>query len=148
MADKMSKEQVAQFKAAFEMFDKDGDGTITTKELGTVMRNLGANPTETELQDMINEVDGDGSGEIDFDEFLQLMGSKMKDSDAESELRAAFRAFDKDGNGSINATELREAMKAIGENLSQEEVEEMIRDADADGDGNVNYEEFVKMMMG
>ena len=51
---------VAEFKEAFSLFDKDGDGTITTKELGTVMRSLGQNPTEAELQDMINEVDVDG----------------------------------------------------------------------------------------
>uniref|UniRef100_A0A4W4FC40 Calmodulin n=1 Tax=Electrophorus electricus TaxID=8005 RepID=A0A4W4FC40_ELEEL len=48
-----------EFKEAFSLFDKDGDGTITTKELGTVMRSLGQNPTEAELQDMINEVDAD-----------------------------------------------------------------------------------------
>ena len=51
---------LAEFKEAFSLFDKDGDGTITTKELGTVMRSLGQNPTEAELQDMINEVDADG----------------------------------------------------------------------------------------
>ncbi len=50
----------SEFKEAFSLFDKDGDGTITTKELGTVMRSLGQNPTEAELQDMINEVDADG----------------------------------------------------------------------------------------
>ena len=50
----------AEFKEAFALFDKDGDGSITTKELGTVMRSLGQNPTESELQDMINEVDADG----------------------------------------------------------------------------------------
>lgn len=52
---------VSEFKEAFSLFDKDGDGTITTKELGTVMRSLGQNPTEAELQDMINEVDADGT---------------------------------------------------------------------------------------
>ena len=50
----------SEFKEAFSLFDKDGDGTITTSELGTVMRSLGQNPTEAELQDMINEVDADG----------------------------------------------------------------------------------------
>ncbi len=64
---------------AFSLFDKDGDGTITTKELGTVMRSLGQNPTEAELQDMINEVDADGNGTIDFPEFLSMMARKMVD---------------------------------------------------------------------
>lgn len=53
-----------EFREAFSLFDKDGDGTITTKELGTVMRSLGQNPTETELQDMINEVDADGKSSL------------------------------------------------------------------------------------
>lgn len=55
-----------EFKEAFSLFDKDGDGTITTKELGTVMRSLGQNPTEAELQDMINEVDADGKTHLQF----------------------------------------------------------------------------------
>ena len=59
MADQLTKEQIAKIQEAFLFFDKDGDGTITTKELVTVMRSLGQNPTEAELQDMINEVDAD-----------------------------------------------------------------------------------------
>ena len=77
MADQLTEEQIAEFKEAFSLFDKDGDGVITTKELGTVMRSLGQNPTEAELADMINEVDADGNGTIDFPEFLSMMARKM-----------------------------------------------------------------------
>ena len=146
-ADQLTEEQIAEFKEAFSLFDKDGDGTITTKELGTVMRSLGQNPTEAELQDMINEVDADGNGTIDFPEFLSLMARKMKDTDTEEELIEAFKVFDRDGNGFISAAELRHVMTNLGEKLTDEEVDEMIREADVDGDGQINYEEFVKMMM-
>jgi len=88
MADQLTEEQIAEFKEAFSLFDKDGDGTITTKELGTVMRSLGQNPTEAELQDMINEVDADGNGTIDFPEFLTMMARKMKDTDSEGDPRS------------------------------------------------------------
>ncbi|CAE6435002.1 unnamed protein product, partial [Rhizoctonia solani] len=129
-----------EFKEAFSLFDKDGDGTITTKELGTVMRSLGQNPTEAELQDMINEVDADGNGTIDFPEFLTMMARKMKDTDSEEEIKEAFKVFDKDGNGYISAAELRHVMTNLGEKLSDNEVDEMIREADVDGDGQINYE--------
>jgi len=90
MADQLTEKQIAEFKEAFSRFDKDGDGTITTKELGTVMRSLGQNPTEAELQDMINEVDADGNGTIEFPAFLSLMARKM-DTDPEEELIQAFK---------------------------------------------------------
>ncbi|PKU76389.1 Calmodulin [Dendrobium catenatum] len=159
MTDQLTDDQISEFKEAFSLFDKDGDGQfrfvfagnligcITTKELGTVMRSLGQNPTEAELQDMINEVDADGNGTIDFPEFLNLMARKMKDTDSEEELKEAFRVFDKDQNGFISAAELRHVMTNLGEKLTDEEVDEMIREADVDGDGQINYEEFVKVMM-
>ncbi|ETO09562.1 calmodulin [Reticulomyxa filosa] len=149
----LTDEQIAEFKEAFSLFTInnqnktksneqkiDGDGTITTKELGTVMRSLGQNPTESELQDMINEVDSDGNGTIDFSEFLAMMARKMKDSDSEDEIKEAFKVFDKDGNGFISAAELRHVMTNLGERLTDEEVDEMIREADIDGDGQINYD--------
>jgi len=78
------------------------------------MRSLGQNPTEAELQDMINEVDADGNGTIDFPEFLTLMARKMKDTDSEEEILEAFKVFDKDGNGFISAAELRHVMTNLG----------------------------------
>ncbi len=70
----------------------------------------------------------------------------QKDTDSEEEIREAFKVFDKDGNGFISANELRHVMTNLGEKLTDEEVDEMIREADLDGDGQINYEEFVKMV--
>ena len=143
----ISEEQINEFKEAFNIFDKDKDGYITTKELGDIMKNLGQTPSEAELQDMINEVDIDGNGTIDFKEFLGLMARKMRDADTEEELIEAFKVFDRDGNGLISGNELQHVMTSLGENISQDEVEEMIKEADLDGDGYINYEEFVRMIL-
>ena len=69
MVDQLTEQEKEEFKEVFSMFDKDGDGTVSTKELGVVMRALGQNPTEKEIEEMVLEVDKDGNGEIDFDEF-------------------------------------------------------------------------------
>lgn len=97
--------------------------------------------------DMIQEVDADGSGTIDFSEFLTMSTRNMKEADSEEEMIEAFRVFDKDGNGSISASELRQIMANLGQKLTDEEVDEMIREADMDGDGQIDYQEFVKMMV-
>lgn len=147
MAENLSDDKIAEFRAAFEIFDKDKNGNISQKELATVMRNLGQNPTEVELTEMINEVDIDGNGTIDFREFLGLMVRKMKDTDIDEELLEAFKVFDRDGNGYITSQELKNVMTNLGEFLTPDEVEELVKEADLDGDGQINYEEFIKLMM-
>ena len=152
MADQLSNEQISEFKEAFSLFDKDGDGTITTKELGTVMRSLGQNPTEAELQDMINEVDQDGSGTIDFPEFLTLMARQMEEPAPvgnEAEFQKAFREIDKDGSGFISAAELRLYIKTqLGAEMSDEEIDKLVNEAqmDPDHNGEISFDEFMKMM--
>ena len=113
------------------------------------MRSLGKKPTEAELQDMINQVDADSSGTIDFFEFLIMIAPKVTDTDTEEEeeIKKAFREFDKDGNGFISPAELRHFMEKNGEKLTDEEAEDQIKEADIDGDGQSNYEEFVKMIL-
>ncbi|CAH2046687.1 unnamed protein product, partial [Thlaspi arvense] len=101
----LTQEQIMEFKEAFCLFDKDGDGCITADELATVIRSLDQNPTEQEIQDMINEIDSDGNGTIEFSEFLNLMASKIQETDADEELKEAFKVFDKDQNGYISASE-------------------------------------------
>ncbi|GFP88074.1 calmodulin-3 [Phtheirospermum japonicum] len=110
------------------------------------MRSLGQNPTESELQDMINEVDADGNGTIDFPEFLNLMARKMKDTDSEEELKETFRVFDKDQNGFISAAELRHAMTNLDKIPTKAELQDMINEVDADGNGTIDFPEFLNLM--
>ncbi|KAF3325281.1 calmodulin-like protein 11 [Carex littledalei] len=145
--EKLHTEQIGDFQEAFSLFDKNGDGCITFEELAAVIKSLGQNPSKEELNDMINDVDSDGNGTIEFGEFLNLMSRKLKENDSEEELKEAFKVFDKDQNGYISACELRNVMINLGEKLTDEEVEQMIKEADLDGDGQVNYDEFVRMMM-
>ncbi|MBN3306262.1 TNNC2 protein, partial [Amia calva] len=147
----LSEEQISEFKAAFDMFDTDGGGDISTKELGTVMRMLGQNPTREELDAIIEEVDEDASGTIDFEEFLVMMVQQMKEDQAgksEEELAEFFRVFDKNADGYIDKEEFSIIIRSAGENVSDAEIEELLRDGDKNGDGKLDFEEFLKLMEG
>eukprot|EP00090_Calanus_glacialis_P000410 TRINITY_DN10246_c0_g1_i2.p1 TRINITY_DN10246_c0_g1~~TRINITY_DN10246_c0_g1_i2.p1 ORF type:complete len:163 (-),score=61.92 TRINITY_DN10246_c0_g1_i2:22-471(-) len=146
MAEKLSEEQVAELKQAFNEFDVDGGGTINTKELGYAMRAMGMNPTEPEILDLINEFDTDCSGQIEFPEFCNMMSAKMGTVNDEDMIRMAFRVLSKDGSGTIKSSAFKHLMTHIGDKLSEEEVDDLITEADKDGDGDLNYEEFVKML--
>ncbi|CAN4116530.1 unnamed protein product [Withania somnifera] len=149
MTDKILKEenQLVQFKEGITLFDKHGHECITIEDLAIVIRSLDQNPTEEELCHMINGVDVDhDNGTMEFSEFFNLISKKIKETDPEEELKEAFKVFDKDQNGYISANDLRHVMINLGEKLTDEEAEQMIKEADLDGDGQVNFDEFVKMM--
>ena len=84
MADHLTKEQIADFKEAFFLFDKNGDGTISATELGSVLKLLGENPAQEVLEEMVNQADVNRNGTIEFPEFLTIMAeNKDKDLDRE-----------------------------------------------------------------
>ncbi len=147
MESNFTEEQLQEYKEAFSLFDKDGDGIIDSKEFGTIIRSLTANLTEAQLKDMLNEVDPENEGRIDFQGFLQCMSRQMKDTDADEEILDAFRVFDKEKNGLISIEEFKQVMDSLGEKLTDEEFEGMVRDANVDENGCVNYEIFVKKML-
>ena len=94
---------------------------------------------------MIREVDVNNDGTIQLHEFMDLMSRKMNNNDRKEEMIHAFRIFDINGNGKITAAELRSAMAKMGEKLTNEDVEDKIRQADKNNDGLINYEEFVQL---
>ncbi|KDR16279.1 Calmodulin [Zootermopsis nevadensis] len=137
-----------EFREAFRLFDKDGDGSITQEELGRVMRSLGQFAREEELQQMLHEVDIDGDGNVSFEEFVEIVSNMGAATDRtadqeEKELRDAFRVFDKHNRGYISASDLRAVLQCLGEDLSEEEIEDMIKEVDVDGDGRIDFYEFV-----
>ncbi|PIA63707.1 hypothetical protein AQUCO_00201215v1 [Aquilegia coerulea] len=144
-------ENMDEVKKVFNCFDSNGDGKISSTELGDVLRALGSYTTDEELQQMMEEIDKDGDGFIDLDEFAEFHrgggsnGENIND-DGVRELKDAFDMYDKDQNGLISATELHMVLKSLGEKCSLQDCGRMISSVDADGDGYVNFEEFKKMM--
>jgi centrin-1 len=92
------------------------------------------------------DIDLDGSGTIDFEEFVEMMTGKMGDRDSPEEIRRVFKLFDDDETGKISFRNLKRVARELGENMTDEELQEMINKADLDGDGEVNEEEFLRIM--
>ncbi|KAL9649125.1 hypothetical protein ABK040_004216 [Willaertia magna] len=155
-----TEEQLREYKEAFDLFvsqdnednkegqeGEDEEPSITLDKLGGIMRSLFQYPTETELKDMVREVDEDGNGEIEFDEFLQLMGSKANELDSFEEMKEAFKIFDQDGDDIIRKEELQKVFQHIGCTLTLEECDLMIKEVDRTGKGEgIEFEDFVKLM--
>ncbi|KAL6781515.1 DLE2 [Auxenochlorella protothecoides x Auxenochlorella symbiontica] len=142
----LTEEQRQEIREAFDLFDTDGSGTIDTRELKVAMRALGFEPKKEEVKKLVADFDKDGSGLIDYEEFLQVMTTKMGERDGKEEIIKAFRLFDDDETGKISFKNLKRVAKELGENITDEELQEMIDEADRDGDGEVNEEEFFRIM--
>ncbi|PWA87254.1 Calcium-binding EF-hand [Artemisia annua] len=140
-----TKEQ--QLEQVFKKLDVNNDGKISFSELGSVMGSLAGNqPTDDELKKMIMEVDKDGDGFIDLEEFIEL-NTKVDSSELLELIEKAFSMFDVDKNGLITAEELLRVMRSLHEDYSIEECKKMIAGVDQDGDGMINLDEFKVMMM-
>ncbi|XP_031569548.1 calmodulin-alpha-like isoform X1 [Actinia tenebrosa] len=143
---KLTEEQIKEYEDAFNFFDKDKNGYITTRELGAIMRSLGQNPTEVELQEMVNEVDYDGNGVVDFHEFVNMMINQNNNTLDQEELLEAFRTFDGDDKGYIFTSEIRYVLRHMGENISEQVINDILKDSNHGKKRKVTFEEFEKMV--
>ncbi|XP_039559406.1 calcium-binding protein 4 isoform X2 [Passer montanus] len=147
----LSPEELDELLDAFKEFDTDQDGYISYKDLGACMRTLGYMPTEMELIEISQHIKMRMGGRVDFEDFVQMMGPKLREETAHMvgvrELKIAFREFDMNGDGEISTAEMREAIAALlGEQLKAQEVDEILQDVDLNGDGHVDFDEFVMML--
>ncbi|XP_058178526.1 calcium-binding protein E63-1 [Anopheles ziemanni] len=155
-------------RTAFDLLDRDQDGHVTPEELQFMLRNLGIHVRDELIDDLLREASRTGNGLIDETEFLQWVAriqalkddsntsssssssnnpAQSADDDLTQDLVAAFRVFDRDGNGYITRDELKSAMDMIGENVTEYQLNEMLELADADKDGRINYEEFARLLL-
>jgi centrin-1 len=142
----LTEDQKQEIREAFDQFDTDGSGSIDAKSLKIAMRALGFEITREEVREMLHKTFGAALGAIDFNTFLELAGRKIIERDPMQEVLKAFQLFDKDHNGSISLKDLKTATLELGENLTDDELREMIKEADRDLDGEVGQREFLEMM--
>ncbi|XP_074660677.1 uncharacterized protein LOC141913120 [Tubulanus polymorphus] len=148
----LTEGEIAEFKEAFSLFDRDGGGTITIKQLATILRSMDENPTDAELDDLKKEMaavraSGD-SKTVDFNEALTLVARRLKGPETDEDILQAFRVFDKEGNGYISPDELKALLaKYANSALSEKELQEIIKDADVTGNGQIDYIQYVEKLM-
>lgn len=140
-----SKQFEKDVKDMFKLFDKDGDNTLSTDELSKALKSIGVCLTYKEIQVAIKEITKNKKGKIEFKEFRDFLVRQYKHKSLEAQARESFRIFDRDGNGTIDRKELKHAMKMLGEDLTDDEVEQMMKEADENGDGKINFDEFLRL---
>lgn len=130
-----------EYQKAFELLDKDKNGTICASELGTAMRSTGLNPSEEELREMIKSVDVDENGKLNLVEFQTLMICEVRKDEIQS-LRRMFSSYDKDGDGTITVEEAAAVLKAGGmeERDVGKTIKRMFRDTDFNKDDKLIFE--------
>jgi len=144
----LSADQQLRLRRAFNQFDSDASGFITSKEMLQVLRLLGSNPTQAEFGEILKAIDRNNDGVVDFREFAQVWWKREQEKieeNFEMELRLAFAIFEHDDSGYITAQELREKLTTLGERMTDAEVDELLAECDSDSNGRISFEEFKEL---
>ncbi|XP_044300757.1 calmodulin-like protein 4 [Varanus komodoensis] len=144
MAKFLSHDQINEFKECFSLYDKKRKGKIKASDLLTAMRCLGTSPTPGEVARHLQLHKGDGSAELDFSDFLTIMYRQMQQEEPRNEILSAMSMMDKQKTGFIAAAELRAKLMNLGEKLSKEEVDNLLKEAKVGHNGMVKYEDLVQ----
>ncbi|XP_045445401.1 troponin C, isoallergen Bla g 6.0101-like [Melitaea cinxia] len=150
--EELDQTQLQMLKKAFDTFDHEKKGQISTDMIGTILDMLGHELDDGTLVEIIQEYDQDGTGVLEFKQFCSLaarfLTEELDDEAMLAELREAFRLYDREGNGYITTDVLKEIFKELDNTLSNDDLEQMITEIDSDGSGTVDFDEFLEVMTG
>merc|ERR1719150_1300340 len=130
----------------FDLFDRTGSGKIPVDMLGKIVRSVGQTPSNAQVADFIKEIDSDSTGTFDYAALVALLERHWKAPASAEQVIEAFKIFDPDGTGVISSQEMRTVMTNLGEKLTKEEVDAMLKEADPEGSGKIDYAKFVHSM--
>ena len=144
----LTKEVKEELKEAFEVFDADGDGHINAEELQVVLEAAGRKMTREEVEAKIAEVDDDGAGELEWDEFLNLMTEEMRAKQTDEELIEAFKFFgpNNDQEG-ITKEQLMAVLEQEGEKVTDDDIDLLFEETSISNKGKITFSDFMLMMM-
>jgi calmodulin len=149
MSDKKNipKEVLSEYKEIFDSYDINKNGKIERKEMQIILKKLGKNGTQEEIDDIwraMNKIKSDST--ISFDDFIEFINrfNLTKNSMSTDDIINAFQIFDRNHDGTISINEFKHILMDLGQKLSEKEVEEIIQDIDFNEDGKINYREFVE----
>lgn len=142
----VSSDEVQEVKDAFDLFDTDSSGAVSVQELVDAMVSLGIDQKNESVFNMIKEIDTDGSGELEFAEWLEMMTARLTHKTPRSEIEKVFKLFDNDRTGEISLDNLKRVAGELGEEVSNEELQEMVMRNDVDKDGAWTLDDFYAVM--
>merc|ERR1712084_153990 len=142
----LSEDEVEEIKEAFDLFDNDGSGAISVNELTSAMQSLGFDVKQAVVYNMVADLDSDGSGEIEFGEFLDVMTAKLSEKNTREEIDRVFNLFDKDRSNELSVEEFMKICKEVGQDADEADVRELVKRCDLDGDGTVTKEDFYNVI--
>lgn len=146
----ISKQEVLEIKRAFDYLDTDKDNHISPLEIKQSFQDLGLLKLkgDTVIYQVLNELDADHSGGVDFDEFFNFLTSKVSEKDSKPTIQNVYKFFDADDSGRITWNELKKVSQYLGEDMTDKEIQEMFNKADLDQDGFVDAEDFYNIFIG
>ena len=146
--ERLTEQEICELHEAFNIFDVESDGSITVNQLVMLMKALKQSLNKNELENILNEFNIKEDGRIYFNQFLKIMARRLKDvkEDEDNYLKSLFANLDRNKNGLISIHEIRYIVTHFGEDISENDIETIMREADTDGDGLISFEEFMTIM--